>query len=128
MYSGFKYTQQKIIHSPDNPSHFKINNVFVSKGFHHNNYYIKKVTMLTLPKPYSTDCHDYSQYAVLSLSPRSQSYCMFEYMRKEEFNKCGKNTYWIQYVINLKNLVLKFKNESLNECFVKYNYKLLSRL
>ena len=51
-------------------------------------------------------------------------------MKKEELNKCGKNIYWNNYVIDYTDQVnyLKFKNESSNKCFVKFNYKLLSRL
>ena len=127
--SSFIYTQQKvIIHPPNTLSHFEINNVFVAYGYKYNNFHIKKVTRSILPKPYLTDCHDYSQDSISSLSPRSQSYCMFEYMRKEELNKCREYIYWNQYVIFSKNQVMNFKNESSNECIAKFNYKLLSRL
>ena len=127
--SSLKYKQQKvIIHPPDTPSHFEINNVFVSQGFQFNDFNIKRVSRFTLPKPYSTDCHDYSQNGVSSLLQRSQSYCMFEYMRKEELNKCGKYIYWNQYVIDTKNQMLNYKNNDSNECIVNFNYKLLSRL
>ena len=125
------FTQQKvIIHPPDTLSHFEINNIFVSNGYRYNNYIVERVTRFTLQKPYSTDCYEYSQNLELSLSPRSQSYCIFEYMRKEELNKCGKNIYWNQYVIDYKDQMnhLKFKNESSNECFAKFNNKLLSKL
>ena len=123
------YNQQKvIIHPPDTASHFETNNVFVSYGYQNTILNIKQITSFTLPKPYSTDCQDYSKSAVSSLLSRSQSYCMFEYMRKEEFNQCGKNLYWNQYVIDIKDQGFKFKNESLNECIVKFNYEFLSRL
>ena len=131
MFISYKNTQQRvIIHPPDTPSHFEINNVFVSYGYQFTDFDIQTVNRLLLPKPYSTDCHDYSQYGVSSLSQRSQSYCMFEYMRKEELNKCGKNIYWNQYVIDTKKQMnyLKFKNQSSNECIVEFNFKLLSRL
>ena len=49
-------------------------------------------------------------------------------MRKDEIKKCGKIIYWNIYVIDTKNQVLKFKNNESNECIVKFNYKLLSRL
>ena len=129
LFTNFKSMLQKvIIHPPDTPSHFEINNVFVSEGYYGITFQIKTVNRFLLPKPYSTDCHDYGQYGISSLSPRSQSYCMFVHMRKEELKKCGKNIYWNQYVIETKNQVLKFKNESSNKCFVKLDYKLLSRL
>ena len=131
LFSNMYFMLQKVIvHPPDTPSHFEINNVFVSKPYINTKFYIKKVTKVTLPKPYSTDCHDYSQHQISSLSPRSQTYCIFEYMRKEELNKCGKNIYWNQYVIdyNPYKQILKFQNQSSNKCIVKYDYKLLSRL
>ena len=128
---SFIYKQQKvIIHPPDTASHFETNNVFVSNGYQHTFINIKQITSLTLPKPYSTNCHEYSHNGLSSLSKRSQSYCMFEYMRKEELNKCAKNIFWNQYVIDTKKQMnyLKFKNKSSNECIVKFDYKLLSRL
>ena len=126
---SFMYSQQTvIIHPPDTVSHFELNNVFVSKRAKFLILNLVKETKFTLPKPYWTDCHDYSQYRKSSQSPRSQSYCMLEYMRKEELKKCGKNIYWNQFSINNDNQVFDYKGNYSVECIVKMNFKLLSRL
>ena len=113
-----------LIHPPNIASHFQTNNIFVNKGSEPFVFNIRKVTTFSLPKPYSTDCYDYDQSET---SPRSQSYCMLEYMKREEMNRCGKNIYWNQYVVQ-NNSEFIYKNYESNECIVKFNYKLLSRL
>ena len=126
--SSFKYKQQNIIiHPPDTLSHFEINNVFVSKGWEICTLNIRKVTRFTLPQPYSTDCNDYKQNRI-STSPRSQLDCMFEYMKRKEMSKCGKNIYWNQYVIDNENQQFNFTDDKINECKVKFNYNLLLKL
>ena len=127
--TSLNYEQQKvIIHPPDTPSHFEISNVFISKSHQYDNIFIKKVTTYTLQKPFSTDCHDYSQHPISSTSQRSQTYCMFEYMKEKEINKCGENIYWNQYVIDRKNQMFRSKSNKSIECIVQFNHKILSRL
>ena len=126
--SSFEYTQQKIIiHPPNTLSHFEINNMFVSKSKEICDFNIRKVTRYTLPQPYSTDCYDYNKYSLSSTSPRSQSDCMFENMKRKEMSKCGKNIYWNQYVIDIENQIFNFTDHENNNCKVKFNYKLLLR-
>ena len=128
-FTSFIYSQQTvIIHPPDTASHLELNNVFVSKKLKYLILNINKLTKFTLPKPYSTDCHDYSQYQKSSLLPRSQSYCMFEYMKSEELKKCGKNIYWNQFLINNDNQVFNYTGNYSDVCWVKMNYNLLSRI
>ena len=124
---SYYYTKQKvIIHPPETASHFEINNVFINKYWKMYDYKIKKVTRQLLPKPYSTDCHDYSEELLVESQSRSQSYCMLEYMRRKEFSECGNNSYWIQHLIDDKYQDLNFSAIQSN-CKVKLNHDILSR-
>ena len=133
------HRQQKIIfHQPGTLSHFEMNNIFLSKYYQLFHFYIRKVTQNLLPKPFSTDCHDYSRNEEPSSSllssttpsslPRSQLECMFEYMKIEELNKCGKNIYWNNQVTDYGNLIFNFRNNTNESCKIKMNYKLLSKI
>ena len=125
-FTSLKFRQQKIIiHPPDTASHLELNNLFVSNAGEFILISIRKVTRYTLPKPFSTDCNDYSQNA----SPfRSESYCIFEHMRREEIKKCGKNLYWNQDLIKYEDQMFNFTDNYNNDCKVKMNYKLLDRI
>ena len=128
-FTSFMFSRQtKIIHPPDTASHFELNNVFVSKSGEYKYFIISKVTKLTLPKPYSTDCHDYSDNQLIQQTSRSQSYCMLEYMKIKELNKCGKSIYWNQLLIYNENQIFNYNGNYSDECIVKMNYKLLSRI
>ena len=127
------YRQQKIIfHQPGTLSHFEINSMFLSKYYQLSHFYIRKVSRNLLPKPFSTNCYDYSRNEIKSSSSSlllssSQSHCMFEHMKEEELNKCGKNIFWNNQVIETNNLILNFPNDTNESCVIKLNYKLLSK-
>ena len=53
---------------------------------------------------------------------------MFEYMKKQEIKKCGQNSFWNQYLINYETEKLHFNNIYSDNCQVRVNFTLLSKI
>ena len=89
------------------------------------NYQFKRI----LPKPYSTQCFDYSINRQNNIRPKSQTDCKLEYMRRKELKECKHNYYWSQNLFKNKEFNLKeLMNPNRNNCLIQFDNDGLDQL
>ena len=121
-----------IFHPIFSHSHFERSNSFPIKMIDDWNELaasveLKKWEKTLLPFPFETNCFDYSINRRNNVSPKSQTDCKLEYMRRKELKECNHNYYWSQHLFDNNHQILDF-NQTLTNCSVKVNQTFLDKV